>query len=146
MVNARNPEPSEALWSPDPIVGFRGWNVTPAGELKGQYSVWPSEMVFAEHHDDPGRHRSPDWECLCGVNAYKDVLDAARFPILGQVELSGLVIEYEAGYRGEVGLLKHAFIYVDVVEYLNCSPDDIQARYPAAKIEVTRRLPKSWLN
>lgn len=90
----------------EPVVGYRGWNLTVNLTLTGAYEGWTSAKMKSKHHGEWGRigpHRSPHWDCLCGVNVYKTPLGARGYPIMGRVALTGEVIEFEKGYRGEYG-------------------------------------------
>lgn len=109
------PDDDEALWTPEPIVAYRGWTWDPvAGLLQGVYARWESSTYVATHG---ATHRAPGWNCRCGINAFKDSYMAARtdndWPILGKIQLTGMVIEHERGYRGEIGEILELAIYDD---------------------------------
>ena len=98
------PDQDDTFYTFEPIVGYRGWEWS-GRRLVGAVTEWQTAFMKARHIDHMGSepHLAPDWGCRCGVNVYKDVYDARGFPILGKVELSGLVIEFERGYRGQFG-------------------------------------------
>ena len=98
------------------VVGWRAWTVneTSDGVRLGSViydTVW--------RPTDPGRavcrcnelHAAPAMACMCGFHAARDPVDALTYlhgrdeprtlcRVLGEVQLSGLVVETEAGYRG----------------------------------------------
>ena len=92
-------EPDEEFWSPTPVVAWRNWRWTGA-TLRGMCVEWPSETLTAicESCSD-----APGWDHTCGIYALKKREDLANLPwvenVFGRVELSGLVIEHEQGYR-----------------------------------------------
>jgi hypothetical protein len=100
---------TEEHWTPDPVIAYRGW--TWNGEfLIGPNKVpWESKTMKAVHVDKD--HVSPHPGCLCGINAYKDVLMARPYPILGKIALTGTVDEYEEGYRASDAEILEIFIY-----------------------------------
>jgi hypothetical protein len=98
------------------VVGWRAWTVV---ETKGEVrlgsviydTVWrPGAPALAACHCDPS-HEAPAVACTCGFHAARDPVDALTYlhgrdeprtlcRVLGEVRLSGLVVETEAGYRG----------------------------------------------
>lgn len=93
----------EPLWTPEPIIGYRGWEWS-GRRLVGAYVEWEQAKIEAKHEGRDGKdHPAPQWDCLCGVNVYKDPIQARAFPILGKIALTGEVIEFENGYRGQYG-------------------------------------------
>jgi hypothetical protein len=138
------PEPpdSETLWTNEKIVAYRGWEwLTDEKVLRGAYGNWDTSTLRGVHQDDPGLHKSPHWGCLCGVNAYKDVPDARNYPILGQVELSGVVIEYDAGYRAEVGHIIHLAVWTGYLEMVDLNVQDLRDKYPDVIVTTERKIP-----
>lgn len=94
-------EPQE-YWSPEPILAWRmwGWN---GDALMGFWAPWVTARLDAECNvcSEP-----PGWSHSCGIYSVKDPvhLDVyAHFPVrvVGQVELRGLVVEHEDGYRAQ---------------------------------------------
>jgi hypothetical protein len=139
-------EPKEALWSPDPIVGYRGWEWDPSRKiLNGTAYQWETSTHRAIHVGDPGLHKAPQWGCLCGVNVYNDPLRARGFPILGKVELTGMVIEYEEGYRGEIGKIIQLAVWRDYPKMIDTTPErlveDIEARYDDVLVTIDKFVP-----
>lgn len=127
------PDSNEVFWTDQPIIGYRGWKWdTDAKRLRGQFDTWDSPKITAVHRGDPDRHKAPDWNCLCGINTYKtvDYEKMRRWPIVGKVELTGDVIEFERGYRGEVGEIIHLAIWEGYPELIGVTVADIRNVYP----------------
>jgi hypothetical protein len=97
------------------VTGWRAWTVTETSEgiRLGSIiyeAVWhPGRQLTAVCRCDPS-HAAPGISCTCGVHAARDPVDAFTYlhgrdeaatlcRLLGEVELSGLVVETEAGYR-----------------------------------------------
>ena len=104
------------LTSHDRVVGWRAWTVqeTKDGVRLGSViydKVWhPAEPMSAVCHGDQ-LHAAPAIACTCGFHAARDPVDALTYlhgrdeprtlcRVRGEVRLSGLVVETEAGYRG----------------------------------------------
>jgi hypothetical protein len=102
--------------SRDRVVGWRAWTVieTKDGVRLASViydTVWhPTEPAIAVCHCDQA-HSAPAPACTCGFHAARDPVDALTYlhgrdepwtlcRVLGEVQLSGLVVETEAGYRG----------------------------------------------
>jgi hypothetical protein len=100
----------------DRVVGWRAWTVieTKDGVRLGSViydAVWqPTEPAIAVCHCDR-LHDAPATGCTCGFHAAQDPVDAFTYlhgrdeprtlcRVLGEVRLSGLVVETEGGYRG----------------------------------------------
>ena len=105
------------------VVGWRAWTVveTPRGLRLGSViydEVWrPGATAIAacRRDEDPfaeavGPHRVPGAECSCGFHAAHDPVDALSYlrgrdepgtvtRVLGEVALSGEIVETEAGWR-----------------------------------------------
>lgn len=113
-------------WSPEAVVGWRTWSLDSSGLLIGGYgATWASAEVeavcvrgpYARYRtplDDrdgewPELHLAPDPRCWCGIYAWRrkeDLLGpfvglGAPVAVVGEVELSGRVIEHEFGYRAQ---------------------------------------------
>lgn len=123
----------EEYWSPTAIPAWRAWGWT--GEvLKGVWQPWTTSKFVAVC---PECTEVPGLAHTCGVYAFKNVSDVVAMTgrrsglVIGRVELSGLVIEHEKGYRAEE---------VKMVELM--APPSIaaavQARYP--DVPVRSRL------
>ena len=103
----------------EPVVAWRRWLVaqTTDGDYRLRSLTWPcvwdpEQPVHARH---PGRWRSdrhprtgtPDWQCYCGIYAYRDRTQA--FPwsampaltVVGSVALWGRIVVHSRGYRAE---------------------------------------------
>lgn len=102
---------AEAHWTPEAVIAFRGWTWDEVTQLLvGPHGrPWPSARMVAT--DSRNDHPSPYPGCNCGINAYKDVLKARPYPILGKVALTGTVDEYEQGYRASHGEILEIFVY-----------------------------------
>lgn len=139
------PDDSETMWMAEPIVGYRGWNWD-GNYLKAGYGPWHSTFMKATHHGDVTSHESPTWSCLCGINVYKEPQGPGTYyPILGKVALTGRVIEFEFGYRGEFGRILHIAIWKGYPKMLKQDPEefkeDLMKRYSAAEITLERKMP-----
>lgn len=78
----------------------------------------------------------PGWDCRCGVYATKGSAWAfTEGTISGRVELTGLVIEHETGYRAERARIVELVVETEEQERL------IARRYP--DVPVRRRV-KGW--
>lgn len=92
-------EPQE-YWSPEPILAWRIWSWD-GRVLHGFRTSWKESHLDAECATCP---EPPDWAHSCGIYATKHLARLGinrrdRATVLGQVELSGLVIEHDLGYR-----------------------------------------------
>ena len=98
------------------VVGWRAWTVKETRDGVRLDSViydtvWrPTDPGSAVCHGDQ-LHAAPAIACMCGFHAARDPVDALTYlhgrdepstlcRVLGEVQLSGLVVETEAGYRG----------------------------------------------
>lgn len=114
-------EPEE-LWSPEAILGWRAWLWT-GEELRGVWRSWTTAVFEAECTlcDEV-----PGWGHTCGVYAVKrrwklHVFDRPAVRdrmVIGRVELTGLVVEHEAGYRAQrariVELIAHPYLVAQI--------------------------------
>ena len=144
LSEASNPEPPErdTLWTNEPIIAYRGWEwVQQKRKLKGAYGFWDTSTIRAVHKDDVGLHKAPSWDCLCGVNAYKEVPNARNYPVLGQIELTGNVIEYTEGYRGEIGHIIHIAIWEGYFDMVELKIQDVRDAYPDVIVTAERKIP-----
>jgi hypothetical protein len=107
-------------------LGWRAWKVSesPDGLYLGSIiydGVWlPGKAATAvcRRQEDPfaepvDAHDAPGTKCLCGIHAARDPVDAISYlrgrdepgtvcRVLGEVALSGQVVETEAGWRASV--------------------------------------------
>jgi hypothetical protein len=114
------------------VLGWRAWTVTetPDGVRLGSViyeRVWaPGQVARATclRHD----HEAPDPECACGFHAAHDPVDAISYlrgrdeprtiaRVLGEVVLSGAVVEAETGWRAETAYPVR--LYVEDAELAN---------------------------
>lgn len=89
---------SKAFWSPEPIIGYRF--SPPIYDFPDS----PARCRIALVHIDQPTHKAPDPGCSCGYYAFKTPALVERHQphsAIYQVELFGLVIEHELGYRAE---------------------------------------------
>jgi hypothetical protein len=111
------PGPPElpTLWSPQPVLGFRVWNV--ADRLYGARAAWPTPEFTARclrhpsgSFDDTVPHTSGCRRPPCGIYAVKHIerlVDEVGLPsrgnrwVYGLVELTGKVVEHDHGYRAK---------------------------------------------
>ena len=98
--DAGDEEPTEEFWSPEAVAGWRAWQWT-GSVLRGVVSEWTTQrfVAWCDYCDEP-----PGWDHPCGIYAVSRPSEVgAMFPgkpdVVGRVELSGLVIEHESGYR-----------------------------------------------
>jgi hypothetical protein len=126
-------EPEEEFWSPTPVSGWRAWSWN-GHVLHGVMTAWPTESLTATCQTCP---QVPGWNHLCGIYAVTDRKNVAAFPVgsavVGRVELSGLVIEHERGYRGEEARIVE--LHVDSAD----TADALAARYPGVPVSVKER-------
>lgn len=98
------PEPDE-FWTPHPVIGYRAWTLGGRGKtvLIGRNgAVWRKRTMTAV--DLLAKHPAPHWQCGCGINAMKQPFgDMFGEEVVGRVALTGVVHEYERGYRAEHG-------------------------------------------
>lgn len=103
---------SEAFWTPEEIVGWRGFKIVSMGTdnepmLRGMRAGWaeadpgPAECITqgnALEYD----HKSPHPLCTCGYHALKErSAISSQMPVHAKVLMWGDVIEHEDGYRAE---------------------------------------------
>jgi hypothetical protein len=92
-----------------PIVAFRTWRVSSAGEL---YSVhfpyrWTGFEAFGASCRAGFNHDAPDARCSCGVYALRAAEEALAYAtssgasVLGAVHLWGRLVPAERGFRAE---------------------------------------------
>lgn len=118
-------KPRDEYWSPSPIVGWRSWDWD-SGVLKGHYGgEWATPEMSASC--DLG-HAAPKWRCNCGIYALKAPPRGGS--IVGQVELTGLVIEHEDGYRAEKAGIVALWVTTDDLGVVAA----IRSRYPTVDV------------
>lgn len=127
---------SEDHWSPTPVEGWRAWMWT-GNALRGYWAEWSTSTMDAEC----GTCDEVPGECGCGVYAVKSralvssaflTANGARDVIVGRVEMEGLVIEHELGYRAE----RAQIVELWVPRHLRGA---IAARYPDVELRTERR-------
>lgn len=110
----------ERFWSPTKIEGWRTWAVRPDGWLCGPITSykWQPGVNEADHVQFPVHPLlnafspiAPPGDLWCGPNCAAGFnchmteeaakVDASDMFIWGRILLSGLVREYESGYRGQ---------------------------------------------
>jgi hypothetical protein len=92
------------MWSFEPVKAWRAWRWDGA-ELYGVRQAWPGPDLVAECQHCP---EAPGFFCACGIYAVKSRSDLSGFGpldrsgvVVGRVELTGVVIEHEKGYRAQ---------------------------------------------
>ncbi|NND04649.1 MAG: hypothetical protein HKN91_17885 [Acidimicrobiia bacterium] len=101
----------DTFWSPEPIVGYRVWNVF-RDRMQGFHSVWREPAFSAQCTLPDAETAAPHIVdgCECGVYAAKDpawlkshFAGAVAGPrvALGRVALSGRVVEHTDGFRAQ---------------------------------------------
>lgn len=120
----------EEFWSDEPVIGWRQWRFD-GRFLYGMRVMWPSAVLVARCGSCSSL---PGWGCSCGIYAAKsrDLLGAG---IVGRVELEGMVIEHEHGYRAERARIIELFVPADL------PVGTIAARYPDVTVHTTA---KTW--
>lgn len=111
------------------ITAWRGWALTGGLRLKalGGNHEWPCREIMQATCSSGGAHVAPDWNCNCGVWAFKDVdsLVAAiggkyrAVKVIGSVSLWGKVIETENGYRAQYAYPSELWLLDDGLEQLS---------------------------
>jgi hypothetical protein len=98
IVQRMDGEPDEETQS-NPIVAWRAWRWE-GGALRGVRVTWEGPELEAECETC---HESPGWFCTCGIYAFKGSpnlgSDHSTAWVWGKVELTGLVVEHDRGYR-----------------------------------------------
>lgn len=115
----------------EPIVMWRSWLVRLNEDgfdrrmltsINGQ--MWPhNEPLRAQHIGSihkGGDERSPSWFCNCGIYAVKTLIQAQKWglshenkgqiQVIGKVELSGRVLEFETGAKAEFAYPKKLWL------------------------------------
>ena len=86
--------PEEALWSPDPIVGFR-WSINSMHE-----EPYTGSRAFCREEGYHSAAKVPMWGCRCGYYAMKQWGEMGS-DLVVVVFMWGRVIEHAWGYRSE---------------------------------------------
>ncbi len=126
------PEPDDEFWSPTPVIGWRVWAWN-GHSLNGVMEAWPNEFHTAICDSCP---EVPGWSHTCGIYSVVEQRDIWAFapsggrPVIGRVELSGLVVQHDKGYRAEHARIVELFTPFDEVARA------LALRYPRARIHV----------
>ena len=128
------PEPEEEFWSPTPVTAWRSWRWN-GQVLHGVMHAWPEPVLTAAC---PSCSEVPGWSHTCGIYAVTEECDVATFGspdpiVVGKVELSGLVIEHDKGYRAE---------HARIVELFSVSKElarTLAITYPDVEIHLDER-------
>jgi hypothetical protein len=125
------PEPDEEFWSPEPIIAWRAWQWT-GSTLRGMITEWIGLDFDAscDECDDP-----PSWDHSCGVYAVSSPSSLPEFfraEVIGRVELSGLVIEHEIGFRASHARILEVWTDAAVARHLAVA-------YPGLLIHVGKQ-------
>ena len=124
------------------VVGWRAWTVVETEDRVRLASViydtvWPAPGPVTAECECGHAHVAPALACTCGFHAARDPVDALTYlrgrdeprtlcRVLGEVLLSGVVVETEGGYRGATA------------RPLRLYADDAKV---AAALEATYRVP-----
>jgi hypothetical protein len=119
-----NEEPADEFWSYEPVTAWRQWHWED-GMLHGVWVAWPQSELVATCDVCPA---VPGWDHTCGVYARKERSSLPGMGVIGRVELSGLVVEHEAGYRAERAEIVELWLPFYVPE------DLVRERYPGVAL------------
>lgn len=123
-------------WSPFPVIGFRLWHWRDGG-LHGAWEQWKTVTKEAScRHDGDLPHSDGSCGRLgCGVYAAKsvesliaEVADAHGF-VAGVVELTGKIVEHEAGYRAARAEVRSAVMVGPTLVSPVVEGDDLDAMF-----------------
>jgi hypothetical protein len=130
-------EPVEEFWTHEPVTGWRIWTLGGRGNtclIGSAGHMWRKPTFSASHSS--AFHSSPQWGCLCGINAAKslELLEdnfGRQLPgqVYGRVALTGSVHEYELGYRAERAEIVDLTMYVSVGKGYWFTEKDGQRRF-----------------
>lgn len=110
------------------ITGWRGWGVSGMRlTALGQSHEWPRREAMQAACTKSLSHLSPDWDCSCGIWAFKDVDKAVAaigasyrgVRVIGSVSLWGKVIETENGYRAQYAYPSELWLLDESLEDLS---------------------------
>lgn len=125
--------PREVHWSPEAVMGWRGWDVS-GGHLLGHYrQPWKSSMFVAGCEKG---HPRPEWRCNCGIYALKDPADVTGV-VIGRVAMEGVVIEHEQGYRAERARIVELWVGASDTDLASW----LEQNYPDVAVETSRPVP-----
>jgi hypothetical protein len=152
------PEPVEEVTVPEAVIGWRWWSLDLFSMmLRGHVTVWTSGTMQATHLatiSSLGGHKAPHAGCLCGVNALKPeaVAEYLSEPyagdfvdVFGRVALTGIVDEYEKGYRGEKAVILELVILSEAPLFTVAGEallSEMEGRYG---VRPTVQSRESWL-
>jgi hypothetical protein len=128
------PEPEGEFWSPQPVIAWRAWQWT-GSALRGMVTEWAGlefEASCGECDEPPG------WDHPCGVYAVASPSSLPEFfraDVIGRVELSGLVIEHEIGFRASHARILEVWTEAAVARHLADA-------YPGLEIHIG--APHTW--
>src|SRR5690606_23297059 len=131
----------EPFWSPEVVTAWRAW-VWGDGALRGVWQPWLSaefEAVCVTCDEVPG------WDHVCGIYAVKDPRQLHVFNrpaardrlVFGRVELSGLIVEHEVGYRAQHARIIELFAPGSLVE-------PIRSTYPEVNVSPRGEKGAAW--
>lgn len=141
------------MWTPQPVIGYRMWGIGPFG-LQGAKTVWtgPTLDAVCQTAFRTERVEVPhtDGRCGrlgCGIYAVRDLaalLDselAQGVPdnlVVGEVALTGKVVEHEYGYRAAVATVTAAVVFHQGGAQFVDDPADL-AQLFAAPLDFAQR-------
>lgn len=159
LIESLEPPPVEEVHTPDPVIGWRWWSLDPLTmTLQGAVTDWESGIMRAKHDPNRGTFSyrshtaSPHAGCLCGVNALKPEAvapylgeDRGGVDVFGRVALTGVVDEYELGYRAEQAEILELVILSEAPLFTRWGShllDEMESRYG---VRPTVQSRESWL-
>jgi len=125
--------------STEPIIGYRGWQLTPSGKLKSLIMdhIWDGPICRSNGKptslkpDYKSGEEGVDGNPVHGVYAFRKWESAEHYAVVGRVELSGRVIVHSEGFRAEIAtvnlLLLNSPMYKVINSDVSKSDDEIKA-------------------
>ena len=100
-INLENPDPDRAPDLIEPVLAWRGWNVTPDGHLVAavQHGIWDAGENRA--HCNRGHTDIPAKGCSCGLYGWHRPEQIAHGQIWGAIKCRGEIIVHDVGIRAE---------------------------------------------
>jgi hypothetical protein len=160
LAESFDPEPVEEVTVPDAVIGWRWWSLDPLSMmLRGHVTAWTSGTMQATHlatTSSLGGHKAPHAGCVCGVNALKPEAVAGYLnkdyirirdsvDVFGRVALTGIVDEYEKGYRGEKAVILELVILSEAPLFTVAGETLLSEMEQRYGVRPTVQSRESWL-